>query len=99
MHPLLRTLTLVTLVLSASMGLPTVALESDQYYTWGRDLRDSTDVLNAKVRLEIDRVLDRVNAKQSGRGVSCERVVERIVPRFRKFIFQLLIIITKIFEN
>jgi len=87
MHPILRNLTLVALVLCAVMSTTVTALESDQYYTWGRELSDSTDVLNAKVRLEIDRVLDVVNSKKSGQGVSCERVVERIVPRFRKFIF------------
>ena len=88
MHPASRTVTLVALVLSSVIGIPAVSLESDQYYAWGRELPDSTDVLNSKVRLEIDRVLKAVNSKKSGKGVSCEGVVERIVPRFRKFIFQ-----------
>jgi hypothetical protein len=71
----------------ASPG-PTRALESDQYYARGRDLADTTDVLNAKVRLEIELVLEEINATRSWRRMDCHRVVKAIVPRFKEFIFQ-----------
>ncbi len=64
------------------------ALESDQYYAWGRPLADATDVLNAKVRLEIDLALTEVNSRRSWQRIGCHRVVRHIVPRFRHFIFQ-----------
>lgn len=33
------------------------ALETDQYYSWGRPLADSTDAINAKFNLELQRAL------------------------------------------
>jgi len=38
------------------MAVPgsTSALETDQYYTWGRPLADSTDVVNARFNLELE---------------------------------------------
>jgi hypothetical protein len=50
-----RTITIACLlVLSATH---TFALETDQYYTWGRELADSTDVVNAKFELEMRRAI------------------------------------------
>jgi hypothetical protein len=69
-------------------GPPARALESDQYFAWGREIEDSTDVLNAKVTLEIERVLAEINAGRGWRRKSCDDVVEEIVSRFRQFIFQ-----------
>jgi len=40
-----------------------MALETDQFWAWGRTLTDSTDVLNAEVNAEIESVLFRVNAR------------------------------------
>ena len=64
------------------------ALESDQYYAWGRPLDDATAVLNAKVELEIGEALRDVNSHGSWRRIECPQVVNRIIPRFQKFIFQ-----------
>ena len=64
------------------------ALEGDQYYAWGRDLDDATDVVNAKVHLEIDLALDDINSDPSWKELSCHQVLKRIVPRFKEFIFQ-----------
>lgn len=36
---------------------PTSALETDQQYGWGRPLADSTDVVNAKFNLELERAV------------------------------------------
>lgn len=79
---------LAALLLLLAAAAPCRALESDQYYAWGRELADATDVLNAKVRLEIDRALAAINAEPAGRRLSCHAVVRRVVPHFRKFIFQ-----------
>ncbi len=66
----------------------TAAFETDQYSAWGRELSDATDALNAKVNLEIERVLDHANANEHGRQLGCHQMVKRILPRFRQFIFQ-----------
>jgi hypothetical protein len=44
----------VGVLLAASSGW---ALETDQYYTWGRPLADSTDAINARFNLELRRAL------------------------------------------
>lgn len=64
------------------------ALETDQYYAWGRELADATDIVNAKINVEIADVLERVNRRPSRDRMSCHDVVKRIVPRFRQFVFQ-----------
>jgi hypothetical protein len=66
---------------------PAGAIETDQYYAWGREIADSTDVINAKVNVEIQAVLDRVNAKRSWPRMSCHQVLKRIRGHFRLFIF------------
>jgi hypothetical protein len=76
---------LVLLCAMLSACPPAAALESDQYYAWGRELDDATDLLNAKVRLEIDRVLTGVNAR--GSRPKCEKVAKRIGLHFKQMIF------------
>lgn len=78
----------VTLLAALASVGRSEALETDQYYAWGRKLPDATDVMNAKVNLEIREVLERVNQHDSGRRFACSDVVKRIVPRFKWFIFQ-----------
>jgi hypothetical protein len=78
---------LVALVASALPAAPVAALEGDQFYAWGRPIADSTDAINAKIRVEIDGVLAGVNRHGSWRTMSCHAVVKRIVPRFRDFMF------------
>ena len=55
----------VVLSLALSAATPALAIETDQYYAWGRPIADSTEILNAKMNLEIDRALARVNARAS----------------------------------
>lgn len=71
--------------LAAGVGATAHALETDQYYAWRYEIRDSVDVLNAKVNVEIARVLDDVNRRR--RDVPCERVTLRIIRHFRLFIY------------
>lgn len=87
-HTAIRCVALAAVALGAASPGPALALESDQYYAWGRDLDDTTEVLNAKVRVEIDLALEKINAGRSWRRMDCHRVVKRIVPRFKEFIFQ-----------
>ncbi len=39
------------------VSAPVRALETDQYYAWGRPLADSTDAVNARFNLELERTL------------------------------------------
>jgi len=76
----------VLVVYATAVG-PARALEGDQFYAWGRELADATDVLNAKVRLEIARALEEVNSNRSWRDTGCRQVVKQITPRFNRLIF------------
>jgi hypothetical protein len=52
------------------------AFEADPYYAWGRSLRDSTEALNAKFNLEIDRAVARANAGVP--DADCGSVAKRV---------------------
>jgi hypothetical protein len=45
-------------ILSIAATPQIAALETDQYYSWGREIEDSTDVVNAKFNLELQRAID-----------------------------------------
>lgn len=66
---------------------PLAALETDQYYAWGRELADATDVLNAKVTAEISLALEQVHGRRQSERMSCHEVSKEIVSRFKQFIF------------
>ena len=51
-----RTAAVLVISLLAGSGLLS-ALETDQYYAWGRPLADSTDVVNARFNLELERTI------------------------------------------
>jgi hypothetical protein len=61
------------------------ALETDQFYAWGKPIEDSTEYLNAWVRLQIQSALDarRANAPQD-----CESVVGDLQTRLQHSIYQ-----------
>jgi hypothetical protein len=82
-----RALIGLALLSPVATNAPPLAIETDQYYAWGRPLADATDMVNAKFNLEVDRVLAEVNAKSSWRRKSCAKVREAIVGHFRLFIF------------
>lgn len=67
---------------------PVSALETDQYYAWGRPLADSGDALNAKVNLELEAALAEVNAVDAGRGTQCREILDVVKARYTMFIFQ-----------
>ena len=53
MRPLSAVLVLGLAVVTAT----SFALETDQYYAWGRPLADSTDAVNARLNLELERTI------------------------------------------
>ncbi len=38
-------------------AVPSSALETDQYWAWGRPLTDSTEAVNARFNLELERAI------------------------------------------
>ena len=73
-------------VLCCTLALPALAIETDQYFAWGRPLSDSTDVLNAKVNAEIGLALAKINRRLSRHHKSCHDVTRAILARFRVFL-------------
>lgn len=62
-----------------------LALETDQFYAWGRALPDSTAALNARVNADLEEVL--AELRQSGKAPACAEVRQRIAAKFRFLIF------------
>lgn len=61
------------------------ALETDQFYAWGKPIEDSTHFLNAWVRLQVQDALD---TKVNGKPRDCEAVVKLIQTRLQHSIYQ-----------
>ena len=61
------------------------ALETDQFYAWGKPIEDSTHYLNAWVRLQIQDVLD---SRVNGKTRDCEAAVNLIQKRLQHSIYQ-----------
>ena len=66
---------------------PAVALETDQFFAWGHPLEDSTDVLNARVNIELERVIARLNERPRPAAIDCDEVRSRFYRRFRMLFF------------
>jgi hypothetical protein len=74
-------------LLVALCGPAVWSIETDQYYAWGRDLEDSTEMINAKVTAELNAGLVELNASRSWEPKDCEWVTKKLVARFRMFIY------------
>ena len=72
-------------VASLAFSFPVRAMETDQYYAWGKPIEDSTDYLDAWVRLQIQYVLD---SKAGRKALECEEVVDMIQKRMQHSIYQ-----------
>lgn len=59
------------------------ALETDQYYAWGRPLADATDAVNAKFSLELERAIDSFEQPPQ----TCEDIASRFRKRMRPILF------------
>jgi hypothetical protein len=82
-------LTLLALLFALAAGAassPARGIETDQYYTWGKELEDSTETINAWVNLEIARALEEVNAQRSSRRWKCDKVAQHIKKRFGQWV-------------
>jgi hypothetical protein len=62
-------------------------LEVDSYYAWGREIRDSSDVVDAKFDLEIQTALAELASHHRGSLPSCDAVAHRIRARLELEIF------------
>jgi hypothetical protein len=68
---------------SCLLTVSTFALETDQYYSWGRPLADSTDVVNIKLNLELQRSIDSFETSPE----TCADVAVRFRKRMRFVLF------------
>lgn len=80
---------LAALVVAVLLGLggagAASGLETDQFFAWGRHLEDMTEVLNARVNLELDRLVAELN--REGRDRRCQKVRFRFFKRHRMLFF------------
>lgn len=79
-------LVLLLALAAGAVSSPARGIETDQYYSWGKELADSTDMINTWVNLEIARALEEVNAKRSSRGWRCDKVAQHIKKRFGQWV-------------
>ena len=77
----------VAWVLVLACAAPALALETDQYYAWGREIADSAPALNAKIELELGQLLARLNSRRSWRTLTCESVSRRLARELRMLVF------------
>ena len=61
------------------------ALETDQFFAWGRHLDDAAEALNARVNLELERLVADLN--RDGRDRPCQKVRFRFFKRHRMLFF------------
>ena len=76
---------IVAVLLGFSGAGSAPALETDQFYAWGRLLEDATEVLNARVNLELERLVAELN--REGRSVGCQEVRSRFFKRHYMLFF------------
>ncbi|HKQ60843.1 MAG TPA: hypothetical protein VJS92_06110 [Candidatus Polarisedimenticolaceae bacterium] len=82
-----RRRTRAALLCAVLAAAPARAIETDQYYSWGRPLADSTEVLNAKVNAEILLALAAVNRRGDWNETSCDEVRRSLLPHFLFFMY------------
>jgi len=64
---------------------PLQALETDQFYAWGKPIEDSTDYLNAWVKWQVQTALD--SRKDSG-SLDCEAAVHQVHKDIQDMVYQ-----------
>ncbi len=69
--------------LTALLAGQAAALETDQYYTWGTELADATDVVNAKLNLEMERAIAAFDRPPE----QCIAIAKRFRKRMRFLLF------------
>jgi hypothetical protein len=68
-------------LLMVALAGSTFALETDQYYAWGQPLADSTDVVNARFNLELERAI--ANFPEDRQPETCRKVAVAYRKRMR----------------
>ena len=76
---------IVALLLGLGGASAGQALETDQFFAWGRHLEDMTEVLNARVNLELERLVAELNGDGGDRP--CQTVRLRFFKRHRMLFF------------
>ena len=76
---------LLTLLTGLLVITPARALETDQFYAWGKPIEDSGKYLNAWVRLQFQSTLDSISA---GSSQDCDAVVGKVQKRLQHSIYQ-----------
>jgi len=76
------------ILLALIAAVPIGAAETDQYYAWSRPPADSTRAMNAKVALELELALQKVNGRASWERRDCRSVIRHIMPQFSEFIYK-----------
>ncbi|MSQ98623.1 MAG: hypothetical protein EXR85_04915 [Xanthomonadales bacterium] len=78
-------LTCRVIVIAALLaGSPLQAMETDQYYAWGKPIADSADYLNAWVKLTIQTALDESSENATG---DCEAMADVVQHRMQQSIY------------
>ena len=80
-RPIPRFLVIAWLLVCASAQ----ALETDQFYAWGRPIEDSTEYLNAWVRLTVQAALD---SRAGDASLDCEAAVNHVQKSLQHSIYQ-----------
>lgn len=75
----------LTLLAGSFINTPAQALETDQFYAWAKPIEDSTEYLNAWVRLQIQSALD---SKAGLASEDCESAVQELQKRLQQSIYQ-----------
>lgn len=78
----IKLLTLTSLFVIVS-GQQIFASETDQFLTVHESLKDSTNELNERFNKKMKEVLKKVNDKDNGESVNCEKLTDKIMKKFR----------------
>ena len=68
-----------------AVSTPVLALESDQFYAWGKPIEDSTEYLNAWVKWQIQTALD---SRKDGGSLDCEAAVQHVHKDLQDMVYQ-----------
>ena len=74
----------VTLLFMMSLSFSALSLETDNFLTWGIELKDSSSDINKYINNHIQSTLDKLNLKK--RSLKCDKVRNKIILDFRGLI-------------
>jgi hypothetical protein len=80
-HRVSRELAVLAFCLTVVSASPADALETDQYWAWGRPLADSTDAVNARFNLELEKAI--ASFPENRPPTSCRKIAVAYRKRMR----------------